>query len=157
MSAFWQDLWQDMIYGVRMLARKPLVSIVAVLSLALGIGLNTSIFTLMNSILLGSLPYRDADRIVALSSVAPEHPDQLNGVSVPDLFAWRERAKAFESIGALSNSAVDFGAEENGVPAQRVQGENVTPGLLQALGVQPLMGRLFTEADDEAQDQPPAG
>jgi putative ABC transport system permease protein len=128
---------------------------VAALSLAVGIGLNTAIFTLMNTILLGSLPYRDVDRLVELFSVAPQHPDQLNGASIPDLFAWKEQARSFEAIGGLSNNAVDFGAEENGVPAERIQGENATPGLLQALGVQPMMGRLFTEAEDEVDHPAP--
>jgi putative ABC transport system permease protein len=148
-------LWQDILYGLRMLAKKPLFTLVAALSLAIGIGLNTAIFTLMNTILLGSLPYPDADRLVAIFSLAPGHPDQLNGPSVPDLFAWTERARSFEAIGALRNNAYDFGAEENGQPAERLQGELVTPGLLRALGVQPSMGRLFTEADD-AVDHPAA-
>ena len=132
-----------------MLGRNRGFTIAAVLSLALGIALNTAIFTLVNTILLGSLPYRDADRLVELFSVAPEHLDQLNGASVPDLFAWKKQARSFESMGGLANSAVDFGAEENGLPAERMQGEYVTPGLLEALGVQPLMGRLFTESEDE--------
>ena len=148
-------LWQDIVYGLRMLAKRPVFTIVAALSLAVGIGLNTAIFTLMNTILLRSLPYPDADRLVAIFSVSPEHLDQLNGASVPDLFAWKQQSRSFEAMGALTNSAVDFGAEENGVPAGRVVGENVTPGLLQALGAQPLMGRLFTEADDEV-DHPAA-
>ena len=148
-------LWQDILYGLRMLAKKPVFTAIAALSLALGIGLNTAIFTLMNTILLGPLPYRDASRIVAIFSVPPEHLDQLNGASVPDLFAWKEQSRSFETIGGLTNSAMDFGAVENGLPAQRVQGENVTPGLLQALGTQPLMGRLFTEADDEVDHPAP--
>jgi putative ABC transport system permease protein len=142
-------LWQDLNYGLRTLAKKPGFTIAAALSLALGIGLNTAIFTLVNTILLGSLPYRDADRLVMLYSVAPDHPDQLNGASVPDFFAWKAQAHSFEFVGGLSNSAVDFGAEENGVPAARVEGEFVTPGLLETLGVQPIRGRLFTESEDE--------
>jgi putative ABC transport system permease protein len=102
----------------------------------------------VNTILLGSLPYPDADRLVALSSVAPDHPDQLNGASVPDFFAWKEQSHSFESMGGLSNSSIDFGAEENGVAAERIQGEMVTPGLLGTLAVRPLMGRLFTEDED---------
>jgi predicted permease len=140
---------QDLTYGLRTLARNRGFTIAAVLSLALGIALNTAIFTLVNTILLGSLPYRDADRLVEIFSVPPQHLDRLDGASVPDLFAWKQQARSFESIGGLSNSAVDFGAEENGVAAERVQGEFVTPGLLQALGVQPIMGRLFTESEDE--------
>jgi putative ABC transport system permease protein len=142
-------LWQDTLYGLRMLARKPVFTLVAVLSLALGIGLNTAIFTLMNTILLRPLPYPDADRLVEIFSVPPAHLDQLNGASIPDLFAWKEQARSFEAIGALTNSAVDFGAEENGLPAERIRGELVTPDLLRALGVQPFMGRLFTDSEDE--------
>jgi putative ABC transport system permease protein len=140
---------QDLSYGLRTLARNRGFTLAAVVSLALGIALNTAIFTLVNTILLGSLPYRDADRLVELFSVAPEHLDQLNGTSVPDFFAWKERSHSFESFGGLSNSAVDFGAAENGMPAERLQGEYVTPGLLQVLGVQPMRGRLFTESEDE--------
>jgi len=151
MNAFWQDV----VYGLRMLAKSPVITIVAALSLALGIGLNTAIFTLVNTILLGSLPYRDADRLVAIFSIAPEHPDQLNGVSVPDLFAWKQLTHSFEELGALTNNAIDFGAEENGVPAERVQGENVTPSFLRTLGVQPMIGRLFTDAEDEVDHPAP--
>ena len=140
---------QDLNYGLRSLAKKPGFTIAAVLSLALGIGLNTAIFTLVNTILLRSLPYRDADRLLIAFSAPPGHPEQLNGASVPDFFAWKERARSFEFVGGLSNSAVDFGAEENGRPAERLEGEFVTPGLIEALGVRPLMGRLFTESEDQ--------
>jgi putative ABC transport system permease protein len=148
-------LWHDLVYGLRILTRKPLFTLVIALSLAVGIGLNTAIFTLMNAILLRSLPFRDAGRLVTLFTIPPGHPDQPNGVSVPVLFAWKQQAHSFDAIGALVNNAVDFGAEENGEPAERVQGENVTPGFLQALGVQPLMGRMFTESEDEVDHPAP--
>jgi putative ABC transport system permease protein len=148
-------LWRDVVYGLRILARKPVFTLVIAFSLAVGIGLNTAIFTLMNTILLRSLPFRDANRLVTLFTIPPGHPDQPNSVSVPELFAWREQAHSFDAIGALRNNALDFGAEENGAPAERLQGEYVTPGLLQALGVQPLMGRLFTESDDEVDHAAP--
>jgi putative ABC transport system permease protein len=142
-------LWQDILYGVRILAKRPVITLIAAFSLALGIGLNTAIFTLMNTILLGSLPYPDADRLVGVFSVSPEHLDQLQGVSIPDLFAWKEMVHSFEAVGAANVNAYDFGAEENGQPAERIVGEVCTPGLLRALGVQPYMGSNFTEADDE--------
>ncbi len=148
-------LWQDLVYAFRLLTKKPLFSLVIALSLAVGIGMNTAIFTLMNAILLRSLPFPDPDRLVTLFTIRPGHPDQPNPVSVPILFAWKERAHSFEALGALINNAVDLGAEENGLPAERVQGENVTPGLLQALGAKPLMGRLFSEADDEVDHPAP--
>jgi putative ABC transport system permease protein len=138
-----------------MLAKKPAFTLIAALSLSLGIGLNTAIFTLMNTILLGTLPYPHAERLVTISSVSPNHLDQLNGASVPDLFAWKQQAHSFEALGAAVVTAIDFGAEENGNPAERIEGENVTPGLLEALRVQPLMGRLFTEAEDEVGNTAP--
>ena len=148
-------LRQDLSYGMRMLARKPVFTFIAVFSLALGIGLNTAIFTLMNTILLQSLPYRDADRLVGIVSVTPGHLDQLNGASVLDMFAWKERARSFETLGAAVPSEVDFGAEENGMSAERMEGEYATPGLLNALGAQPLMGRFFTDSEDEVDHPAP--
>jgi MacB-like periplasmic core domain/FtsX-like permease family len=147
--------WQDILYSARALRKRPVLTAVAVLSIAVGIGLNTAIFTLMNGILRRPLPFRDTDRLVAIFSISPEHLDQLDGVSIPDIFDWRQQAHSFEAMGAVVNNAMDFGAEENGMPAERVQGENVTPGALQALGVQPMMGRLISEAEDEVDHPAP--
>src|SRR5258708_19326699 len=140
---------QDILYGLRMLAKKSVFTAIAGLSLAFGIGLNTAIITLLNTMLWGPLPYRELDRIAVVWSVPPRHLDQTQGVSVPDYMAWKERNQSFEALGAMSGSAADFGAAENGAPAERIEGEDFTPELLQALGVQPLMGRLFTPAEDE--------
>ncbi len=148
-------LWQDIVFGLRMLAKKPVFTIVAALSLALGIGLNTAIFALINTILLGRLPFREPDRVVAIWSVPPGHPDQLNGASVPDYLAWKQRSRSFEGIGAMVNVARDFGTEENGMPAERIRGEMFTPEMLAMLGVQPLMGRLFTPSEAEVDHPAP--
>src|SRR6185437_10842112 len=99
------------------LGKKPVFTAVAALSLALGIGLNTAIFTLVNTMLWGSLPYA-ADRIAMVWSVPPKHLDQIDGVSVPDYMAWKDRNRSFEVMGAMSGSARDFGAAENGAPAE---------------------------------------
>ncbi|MBV8897603.1 MAG: ABC transporter permease [Acidobacteriaceae bacterium] len=149
------DFWQDVRYGLRMLASKPLFTAVAALSLALAIGLNTAIFTLVNTILLGSLPFPQPDRLVALFSIAPAHKDQLQGASVPDMLAWKAQAQSFEALGAAFNNELDLGAAENGMPAERIEGENVTPGLLRALGASPLMGRFFTESEDQVDHAAP--
>src|SRR5579885_567946 len=137
-------LWQDVVYGLRMLAKRPLFTAVAALSLALGIGLNTAIFTLINTILWGSLSFREPERLAVIWSVPPGQPDQLNGLSVPDYLAFKERSKSFEVIGAMNNAQSEFGAGENGAPAELVRGEALAPEMLRALRVQPLMGRLFT-------------
>ena len=150
------SLRQDFIYGLRMLAKKPVFAAIAALSLALGIGLNTAIFTLIDTMLWGSLPYAAQDRIAVIWSVPPRHPDQVDGVSVPDYMAWKERNRSFEVLGAMSGSARDFGAAENGAPAERIQGEEYTPELLQALGVQPLLGRLHRTPSASSVETPSA-
>src|SRR5580692_9569993 len=142
-------LRQDIVFGLRMLAKKPMFTTVAAFSLALGIGLNTAIFTLIHTILWGAVPYAQPDRIVAIRSVAPGHPDQFNGVSVPNYLAFKERNRSFESLGAMEDFTRDLGAEQDGMLAEEIDGEEFSPELLQALDVKPLMGRLFTA--EEAQ------
>jgi putative ABC transport system permease protein len=142
-------LWQDTIYGLRMLAKRPVFTAVAALSLALGIGLNTAIFTLINTMLWGSLPWHEPERIAIVWSVPPQRLGQVNAVSIPDYMALKERNRSFQMLGAMTQSEQDFGAAENGMPAERIEGEEFSPEFLQALGVQPLMGRLFTPAEDE--------
>ncbi len=149
------DFSQDLRYGLRVLSKRPLFTTVAALSLAVGIGLNTAIFTLVNTILLGSLPWRDPDRLVVISSVAPGHPDQNQGASIPDMLAWKGQARSFEALGAAVANELDFGAAENGMPAEQVEGENITPALLRVLGASPLIGRLFTESEDQVDHAAP--
>ena len=146
---------QDVLYGIRMLAKKPLVAVVAALSLALAIGLNTAIFSLMNTMLWGSLPYRAEDRLAVIWSVPPQQPEALEAVSIPDFLAFQQRNRSFEALGAVGGVAHDFGAAENGAPAERIVGEEYRPELLQALGVQPLMGRLFTVEEDQVDHPAP--
>jgi putative ABC transport system permease protein len=95
----------------------------------------------------------EPNRIVALWSVPPGHPDQMNPVSVPDYIAWTRRATSFDAIGAMNPSSHDFGAEQDGTPAERIQGEDYTADMFQALGVRPFMGRVFT-ADEAGVDHP---
>ena len=132
-----------------MLASKPLFTAVAALSRALGIGLNTAIFTLINTMLWGPLPWQAPERIAFIWSVPPQHRDQTDYLSVPDYMAYKAGNRSFETLGALDEDERDFGAAENGAPAERIEGEECTAEVLPALGVQPLMGRLFTAGEDE--------
>ncbi|MBI3695182.1 MAG: hypothetical protein HY238_10140 [Acidobacteria bacterium] len=84
-----------------MLMKKPGFTVVAVISLALGIGGNTAIFSIVNAILLRSLPYKEPDRLVMLWFTPPNRPDQSNGVSVANYLALKEQNRVFEHIGAL--------------------------------------------------------
>src|SRR5229473_3803928 len=137
-----------------MLVKKPGFTAIAVLSLGLGIGANTAIFSLVNTILLGSLSFREPGRLVMIETTPPGHPEQTNGAMVPDYIAWKERSRSFEKLGALSGAGLDLGASENGSPAQRIQGEQFSPAVFRILGVRPILGRTFT--DDEDQIDTPA-
>ena len=143
--------WQDILYGFRMLLKKPGFTIVAALSLALGIGANTVIFSLINTTLLRPLPYGNPNRLVMIWSVHLDHPDQLNGVTAYNYLAFQERAKSFETMGIVRTQVCNIGADEHGQPPERVDCENFTPSLFQTLGVQPILGRVLA-ADENPVD-----
>src|SRR5262245_895034 len=138
-----QDLWQDIRYGARMLLKAPNVTLIAVLTLGLGIGANTAIFSLIDAVLLRELPYRDPGRLVVLWA---SNPRFLSGaLEVPptnaDVAAWRERTQSFAQVAAFTPQIADLA--EQGDP-ERVGGVAVTPDFFQAIGVEPFIGRTFT-------------
>ncbi len=139
--------WQDIVYGFRMLLKKPCFTIVAALSLALGIGANTVIFSLIDTTLLRPLPYPEPSRLVMIWSVPLDHPDQINGVTAYNYLAFHERAKSFEAMGIIRNNICNIGADEHGQPPERVDCENFSPSVFKTLGVKPILGRVL--ADDE--------
>jgi len=140
--------WQDIVYGFRMLLSKPGFTIVAALSLALGIGANTVIFSLIDTTLLRPLPYPEPDRLVMLWSAPLDHKDQLNGVTAYNLLAFQEGAKSFEAMGGVRTNVCNIGADEHGQPPERVDCENFTPSMFQALGVKPVLGRVLAEDEN---------
>src|SRR5213083_2126048 len=95
------SLLQDIRYAIRVCVRTPGFTVVAVLALALGIGANTAIFTIVNAVLLERLPYRDADRIVALWEESGRRPGRSNTVGPSQFIRWRERNTSFERMAAL--------------------------------------------------------
>ncbi len=147
------SLWQDILYGFRMLLKKPGFTAVAALSLALGIGANTVIFSLINTTLLRPLPYPRSSRLVMLWSVPLNRPDQRNGVMYPNYAAFREKMKSFEIVGAEWSQPRSLGADENGQPAEKLEGEGFTPSMFTALGVKPLLGRLLADDEDQIDAQ----
>jgi putative ABC transport system permease protein len=154
--AWLHDLWQDLHYGVRMLRQNPGFTIVAALSLALGIGANSAILGALRTTLLGNVPFPDGHRLVLLRTYPEENPGQYNSASIPDYLAWKQQSHSFESMGAsIADHSRDFGAQEDGRPAERIEGHGFSPSLFVTLGVPPLLGRTFTEAEAEIDNPAP--
>src|SRR5215469_10642090 len=133
MSTFLQDLR----FGMRMLRKNPGFTAVAVLVLAIGIGVNTAIFSVVNSVLLQPLPYPDADRLVSLEGLAGDRHIPL---SYPELLAWRDQKDIFEYVAAFNNSG--FALTGVGEPEQ-LRGMSISADLLRFLDVKPEAGRNF--------------
>lgn len=144
-----KPLRRDIVYGLRMLLKSPGFTWAAVVSLALGIGANTTMFTLVNALLLESVPYPEPDRLVMVWSVPPQHPENTQGATVPDYFAWKEQSRSFDRLGAMNWTSRDFGSEENGVPAERIAGQMFTAEMFYVLGVRPILGRVYTPEEDK--------
>ena len=146
--AMWRSLWFDRLagdlrYGCRALKNNPGFAAVAILTAALGIGANTSIFSVVYAVLLHPLPYKDAGRLVAPTNISK---DTFFGWGVGDFqyAAWRDQAAVFDGIAAFTGR--QFTITGSGEP-ERLKAEIVTPGFLRVLGVAPVVGRDFTDTD----------
>lgn len=127
---------QDVRLALRALAARPGFTIVAVLTLALGIGANTAVFTVVNGVLLSPLPYRDPSRVVILNETTPQFPTL--SVSWQNYVDWRDRTRSFDSVAAFRPTSLTLtGAGE----AERMQAKMLTATLLLTLDVQPVRGR----------------
>jgi putative ABC transport system permease protein len=138
-------LSQDIRYAARSMRRAPLFSTVVVLTLGLAIGATTAVFTIVNAVLLRSLPYRDPGRLMLFYEHIGTMPPA--GLSPPDYLAFRDRVTSVESIAAYRNREYEL----SGVEApERIIGLRASASLLNVLGVSPVIGRTFTQAEDEA-------
>src|SRR5262245_51139277 len=141
-------LFDDVRYGLRMLRKAPGWTAVMCAVLALGIGLTTAIFSLAYGVLLRALPYPDPERIVAISltnTVAAAVGFPRVSVNAASWTEWRAQSRLFEEI-AITRVATNFNLTGDG-PPERVQGARASWNLPRALGVQPLLGRAFTEEE----------
>ncbi|MFP5260954.1 MAG: ADOP family duplicated permease [Blastocatellia bacterium] len=138
-----ETLLQDIRYGARGLAKQRGFTAIAVLTLALGIGANTAIFSVVNELLLRPLPFRDADRLVMLWEISSEGRHQ-NTTSRANFRAWREQSTAFESMAAFSDQRLNLTGD--GEP-EELSVQLTTPELFQVLGVEPILGRALTQED----------
>jgi putative ABC transport system permease protein len=141
------ELLQDLHYGQRVLRKSPGFTAVAVLTLALGIGANTAIFSVVNAVLLSPLPYADADRLVLVKEVLPHAGPQPVSVSGPDISQIQKLNHVFEKVGGFRVWTYEFSG--TGEP-QRVTTDRVSSDLFDVLGVQPIVGRVFTAEEELA-------
>ncbi len=138
-----ERLWQDVRYATRVLMKKPGFAAVAVLTLALGIGANTAIFSVVNAVLLRPLPYRDPARIFAINKAAMGKG--LPGIAAFEYFDWRDQSEAFEQIAGYSTDNFNL---TGGDEPERITVARVTANLFPLLGVQPISGRVFMPEED---------
>ncbi|MDA1081635.1 MAG: ABC transporter permease [Gemmatimonadetes bacterium] len=136
----------DLRYGLRMIAKHPGLAAVSIIALGLGLGLTTTMWSIVYGVLLRPLPFEDAGRIVAVQRANPAKPHERGHVDIRDLDAWRSAETAFEDLGAFSGALLTLSGE--GRP-ERYRGSYLTPNTLRLLRVPRVhLGRFFTEDDD---------
>lgn len=140
-----QKLWQDLRYSFRMLSKRPGFTLVVILTLAIGIGTNTAIFSVVNAVLLRPLPFRQPGQLVRVYSEFPSMNLRKFWMSVPEFLDIQKEAKSWESIGAWATGGSNVGTASSPI---RVNSAQVTRGLIDTLGVQPALGRNFTAEED---------
>lgn len=147
-----QILIQDLRYAVRMLLKKPAFTLVAIVTLALGIGANTAIFSIVNSVLLRPLPFQDSERLMRIGQ---QFPKVLAAAGEPKFLFWREHNQSFESMAAYAGFGAGGNLAGSGEP-EYVDGLRVSADFFRVLGVNPAIGRSFTLDDDQAGAAPVA-
>src|ERR1043166_3919861 len=140
-----QTFLQDLKYALRMLRKNPAFTTVAILTLAVGIGANSAIFSVVNSVLLRPLPYRQPGQLVRVYSEFPTMQLKKFWLSPPELLDIQREAKSWEAIGAWAPGGQNVGTESEPL---RVTSAGITRSLIDVLGVQPERGRNFTEEED---------
>lgn len=137
-------LWQDVRYGARMLLKNPGITFVVIVALALGIGANTAIFSVVNSVLLRPLPYHESDRLVFLNERSPVL-DEMS-ISYPNFTDWRNQNQVFEKIGVYNRNSYNLTGYGE---AERIPTGQVSADLFAALRVNAAIGRVFTNEEDK--------
>src|SRR5258708_25941615 len=147
-----EHLLQDIRYGMRMLAKNPAFTVIAVLTLALGIGANTAIFGVVENLLLRPLPYPQPERLVEIANTyLPQIPKA--GLSPGDYADWKRQNVSFSKVGAYGKILQGFNLSGEGEP-QRVQVAYADDGLFPMLGIRPVAGRSFLPEEDRAGSAP---
>jgi len=142
-----EQVWQDVRFGFRMLVKNPGFTIVAVIALALGIGANSAIFSVINTVLLRPLPYKYPDRLVMVWEEATHQGFPRNTPAVANYIDWRDQNHVFEDMAAIAPQS--FNLTGVGEP-ERIDGRRVSASLFHLLGVEPQLGRAFLREEDKA-------
>lgn len=146
-GGFFETLWQDSHFSLRMLLKNPGFTLIVVLTLGLGIGANTAIFSIVNAVLLRPFPYRAPDQLVKIGEGA-----QGGSISYPNFADWRDDRTVFEAASAVRSNE-NFNLTGSGEP-ERLQGRLVSAGFLTLLGITPALGRDFVQDDDRPSATP---
>src|ERR1044072_3852544 len=141
-----RTLWQDVRFGLRLLWKRPGFTAVALAVLALGVGANTAIFSVVNAVLLRPLPDPGAERVVAFDGVSPSKGIEESNMSAPDFADWREQARSFEALALYSAGNANM---MSGDEPERVGAAAVTPDLFRVINVGAARGRALLPEDGE--------
>jgi putative ABC transport system permease protein len=142
---FIESLWQDVRCGLRMLRKNAGFATVAILTLALGIGANTAIFSVIHGVLLSPLPYNDPDRIVLVLESNPTRGFPQFSVSPPNYMDWKKDSTSFEQIASIARGDFNY---TGGAEPERISGARVASSFFAVMGATPAMGRTFLPEDD---------
>jgi predicted permease len=140
-----ETVFRDVRFGARLLAKNPGFTTTAVLMLALGIGANTAVFSVVKAVLLRGLPYADPERIVALYEKRPREDNLRNHVSVPDFLDWRQQNHSFESMAAIAHNGVTW---QSPAGAEQLLAGIVSPEFFDVVGVKPALGAGFRKESE---------
>jgi putative ABC transport system permease protein len=140
------DLLHDLRYAARLQRKNPGFTIVAIIALALGIGANTAIFSVVNTVLLRPLPYKDPERLVMVWEDATKHGYPRDTPAAANFVDWRDQNQSFEGMAAIADTS--FNLTGSGDP-ERLEGRRVSANMFPLLGVEPHIGRVFTAAEDQ--------
>jgi putative ABC transport system permease protein len=139
-----EHLAQDVGFAVRVLRRTPAFTAVAVLTLGLGLGANTAVFSVVNAVLLRPLPFPQSDRLMLIWATNTKNGDQRDVASYPDFEEWKASGRSFDGMAALTSRAVTLAGPDQALLAPGLQ---TTAGFFETLGVAPALGRTFQQSD----------
>jgi putative ABC transport system permease protein len=141
---------QDLKYGLRVMLKSPGFTFAAVLALAIGIGVNTVIFGIVNGVLLRPLPYQDSARLMSVTQINPTESSEPFPVSAPNFVDWKKQTQSFEQLAAYrSGSAGSYNLTGAGGEPERLRGVAVSANLFSTLGINPLRGSMFQPEHDQ--------